>query len=49
MAENNEAVELTQEDQEELNRVKKALSWNGNCGYDGEGPDDAFDIEEVAY
>lgn len=46
MAENNEAIELTQE---ELNRVKKALSWNGDCGYDGEGPDDAFDIEEVSY
>lgn len=42
-------VETQELAEEELERVKKALSWNDGQGYDGNGPEDAFDIEEVEY
>lgn len=29
--------------------LKKALSWNDGEGYNGDGPEDVADVEEVAY
>lgn len=41
-----ETQELTQEQQDAL---KRALSWSGGQGYDGDGPDDDFEPVEVEY
>lgn len=41
-----ETQELTPE---ELEAVKRALSWNDGQGYDGDGPDDEHDPIEVVY
>ncbi len=41
-----ETHELTPE---ELEALKKALSWNDGQGYDGDGPEDDFDPVEVEY
>ena len=34
--------------EEELAALKRALSWNGGQGYDGDGPDDVFEPIEIA-
>ena len=39
-------VELSDE---EVERLKKALSWNDGQGYDGECPADICDVIEVDY
>lgn len=39
-------VELSDE---EVERLKKALSWNGGQGYDSNGPVDICDVIEVDY
>ena len=39
-------VELSDE---EVERLKKALSWNDGQGYDGEGPANICDVIEVDY
>lgn len=39
-------VELSDE---EVERLKKALSWNGGQGYDSDGPADICDVIEVDY
>ena len=41
-----ETQELTQE---QLDALKRALSWNGGQGYDGDGPADIYDVLEVDY
>lgn len=41
-----ETQELTQE---QLDALKRALSWNDGQGYDGDGPDDDFEPVEVEY
>lgn len=33
--------------EEELAALKKALSWDGGKGYDGDGPDDVFEPIEI--
>ena len=45
-----DAAEETQElTQEQYEALKRALSWNGGQGYDGDGPDDDFEPVEVDY
>lgn len=39
-------VELSDE---EVERLKKALSWNDGQGYDSDGPADICDVIEVDY
>lgn len=39
-------VELSDD---EVERLKKALSWNGGQGYDSDGPEDICDVIEVDY
>lgn len=39
-------VELSDD---EVERLKKALSWNGGQGYDSDGPADICDVIEVDY
>lgn len=39
-------VELSDE---EVERLKKALSWNNGQGYDSDGPEDICDVIEVNY
>lgn len=34
--------------EEEFEALKKALSWDGGKGYDGDGPDDVFEPIEIA-
>lgn len=29
--------------------LQKALSWNDGEGYNGDGPEDVIEVEEVAY
>lgn len=41
-----ETQELTQE---QLDALKRALSWNDGQGYDSDGPDDICDVIEVDY
>lgn len=45
MAEEN-VFELSEEHEAAL---KKALSWNDGEGYNGDGPEDVAEVEEVVY
>lgn len=40
------SYELSAEHEAEL---QKALSWNEGEGYNGDGPEDVADVEEVVY
>lgn len=44
MADEEQTVELTDE---ELERLKKAISWNNGQGYDGDGPEDICEPLEL--